>query len=208
MSGNEVQMTKLIPWGTETLITLVFSNRAYALLMADNTYLASDGSLQKDISEQTLYTIEFYAGKIAFKSTHDKKWVAFKWVFWSLLVSNPWFELRSKARSHFLDLRLFRADLSNNSCRGRRPLKTDSCVCIVHQQDSEICDLMSRAENVRQHGTSNALQQNYCRIQHPLQVLDSYWPEGHPSNKKDISWQRRTVHAGRFSPSNHPRLHD
>ena len=64
-------MTKITPWGVDTLITLVFKDKGYALVTADNRYLATDGSLETSCSANTLFTIEFYAGNIAFKSKAD-----------------------------------------------------------------------------------------------------------------------------------------
>uniref|UniRef100_H2ZLS8 Fascin n=1 Tax=Ciona savignyi TaxID=51511 RepID=H2ZLS8_CIOSA len=66
-AGDEVHMTKRTPWGEDTLITLVFKNNGYALLTSNNCYLASDGTLHQTCKgEDTIYTIEFYSGKIAF----------------------------------------------------------------------------------------------------------------------------------------------
>ena len=64
-------MTKVTPWGVDTVITLVFQDKGYALVTADNRYLATDGSLEASCSGGTLFTIEFYAGNIAFKSVAD-----------------------------------------------------------------------------------------------------------------------------------------
>lgn len=75
MSQDELHMTKVTPWGVGTLITLVFRDKGYALVTADNRYLATDGSLEKSCSENTLFTIEFFSGNIAFKSKKDGRFV-------------------------------------------------------------------------------------------------------------------------------------
>ncbi|CAK8695906.1 unnamed protein product [Clavelina lepadiformis] len=75
-TDDAVHMTKRTPWGVDTLITLVFKDKGYALVTSNNMYLASDGSLEKTCSDKTLFTIEFYAGKIAFKSKSDSKYLS------------------------------------------------------------------------------------------------------------------------------------
>ena len=64
-------MTKRTPWGVETVITLVFQDKGYALVTSNKKYLASDGSLEDSCSEKTLFTIEFYTGNVALKSKAD-----------------------------------------------------------------------------------------------------------------------------------------
>lgn len=76
VKGDELHMTKITPWGVDTLITLVFQDKGYALVTADNRYLATDGSLEKSCSKNCLYTIEFYSGNIAFKSKADGRFLA------------------------------------------------------------------------------------------------------------------------------------
>nr|CAB3247262.1 fascin-like [Phallusia mammillata] len=75
LEDNEVRMNKPIPWGPNALITLVFADESYALMLPNGTYLACDGSLQPKLSNETAYTIEFYDGKIAFKSKANKKYL-------------------------------------------------------------------------------------------------------------------------------------
>ena len=71
VGGKELQMKKPTPWGVDTLITLVFKDKGYALVTADNRYLTTDGSLVDAYSSKTLFTIEFFSGNVAFKSKED-----------------------------------------------------------------------------------------------------------------------------------------
>ena len=64
-------MTKTTPWGVDTVITMVFKDNGYALVTSDGRYLATDGSLEKSCSENTLFTVEFYTGNVALKSKAD-----------------------------------------------------------------------------------------------------------------------------------------
>lgn len=70
---DAIHMTKVTPWGVETVMTLLFREKAYAILTSDDRYLAVDGSLEPSCSTNTLYTIEFYSGNIAFKSKENGK---------------------------------------------------------------------------------------------------------------------------------------
>lgn len=55
------------PWGVGALITLIFQNRQYCLRSCDSRYLRSDGRLVWEPEPRARYTLEFKAGKLAFK---------------------------------------------------------------------------------------------------------------------------------------------
>lgn len=55
------------PWGVDALITLIFRSRQYCLRSCDSRYLRSDGRLVREPEPQARYTLEFKAGKLAFK---------------------------------------------------------------------------------------------------------------------------------------------
>ncbi|XP_058560933.1 fascin-2 isoform X2 [Neofelis nebulosa] len=55
------------PWGVGALITLIFQNRQYCLRSCDSRYLRSDGRLVGEPEPRARYTLEFKAGKLAFK---------------------------------------------------------------------------------------------------------------------------------------------
>lgn len=57
------------PWGVDALITLIFRSRQYCLRSCDSRYLRSDGRLVREPEPQARYTLEFKAGKLAFKDT-------------------------------------------------------------------------------------------------------------------------------------------
>lgn len=72
VTDNQLQVTKMTPWGVETLITLVYKDRAYGLMTSDNRFLSLDGSLHPSFDDSTAYTLEFYAGCIAFKANSGR----------------------------------------------------------------------------------------------------------------------------------------
>ncbi|KAM9209010.1 fascin-2 isoform 1-T1 [Dugong dugon] len=55
------------PWGVDALLTLTFQNRQYCLRARDSRYLRSDGRLVGEPEAHARYTLEFKAGKLAFK---------------------------------------------------------------------------------------------------------------------------------------------
>uniref|UniRef100_F6WYV6 Fascin n=2 Tax=Ciona intestinalis TaxID=7719 RepID=F6WYV6_CIOIN len=76
-NGEEVHMTKRTPWGEDTLITLLFKDKGYALVTSNSKYLGYDGTLHAEPKgQECLFTIEFYSGKIAFKSKHDGRYLS------------------------------------------------------------------------------------------------------------------------------------
>ncbi|XP_048653338.1 fascin-2 isoform X2 [Marmota marmota marmota] len=56
-----------MPWGVEALLTLIFQSRRYCLKSSDSRYLRSDGRLVREPEAHACYTLEFKAGKLAFK---------------------------------------------------------------------------------------------------------------------------------------------
>ncbi|XP_075418464.1 fascin-2 [Tenrec ecaudatus] len=55
------------PWGVDALVTLTFQSRQYCLRARDSRYLRSDGRLVWEPETRARYTLEFKAGKLAFK---------------------------------------------------------------------------------------------------------------------------------------------
>ncbi|XP_004709290.1 fascin-2 [Echinops telfairi] len=55
------------PWGVDALVTLTFQSRQYCLRARDSRYLRSDGRLVWEPEARARYTLEFKAGKLAFK---------------------------------------------------------------------------------------------------------------------------------------------
>ncbi|XP_028643769.1 fascin-2 isoform X1 [Grammomys surdaster] len=56
-----------MPWGVDALVTLIFQSRRYCLKSYDSRYLRSDGRLVWEPEAHACYTLEFKAGKLAFK---------------------------------------------------------------------------------------------------------------------------------------------
>ncbi|KAM3622754.1 uncharacterized protein V6R79_002785 [Siganus canaliculatus] len=65
--GDEVSIDRDIPWGFDSLITLVYRDQRYHLETSDNRFLRSDGSLAARTERDTGYMLEFLSGKVAFR---------------------------------------------------------------------------------------------------------------------------------------------
>jgi len=115
--GDELQMSKPTPWGVNFLLTLVFQDKGYAIVTSNNRFLSCDGSLEASCSEKTLYTIEFYSGKLAFKSKFNSKYLApvgpkgrietrkntpGKDEYFTLIDSHPQISLLSKTKNRYV----------------------------------------------------------------------------------------------------------
>ena len=64
---DEIAADSNTPWGVDALVTLIFQNRQYCLKSCDSRYLRSDGRLVWEPEARARYTLEFKAGKLAFK---------------------------------------------------------------------------------------------------------------------------------------------
>jgi len=115
--GESLLMSKPTPWGTPFLVTLVYRDHGYAIVTSNNKYLSATGQLKEECSEATLYTIEFYSGKIAFKSKSNHKYLApigpkgrietrkskaGKDEYFTLVDSHPQVSLMSTTKSRFV----------------------------------------------------------------------------------------------------------
>ncbi|XP_058022313.1 fascin-2 [Ahaetulla prasina] len=69
---DEISIDSNIPWGVDSLITLTFQNKKYCLRTCDNRYLRNDGALVQEPDRHSGYTLEFKAGKLAFKDCDGK----------------------------------------------------------------------------------------------------------------------------------------
>ena len=69
---DEIATDSNLPWGVDALITLCFQNTKYSLRTADERYLRCDGILVPEPGARTGYTLEFKAGKLAFKDCDGK----------------------------------------------------------------------------------------------------------------------------------------
>lgn len=69
---DEIATDSNLPWGVDALITLCFQDNKYSLRTADERYLRCDGTLVPEPGTRTGYTLEFKAGKLAFKDCDGK----------------------------------------------------------------------------------------------------------------------------------------
>uniref|UniRef100_A0A4W3K0C4 Fascin n=1 Tax=Callorhinchus milii TaxID=7868 RepID=A0A4W3K0C4_CALMI len=72
---DELSVDSNIPWGVDALITLIYQEKRYSIQTCDKRFLRNDGKLIKEPGESTSYTLEFKAGKIAFKD-HEGKYLS------------------------------------------------------------------------------------------------------------------------------------
>lgn len=71
-ADGEVCMDSDIPWGVDSLITLVYLDGKYSLKTCDNCFLSNDGKLVKEHGPNTSFTLELKSGKLAFKDCEGK----------------------------------------------------------------------------------------------------------------------------------------
>ncbi|XP_032900257.1 fascin-2 [Amblyraja radiata] len=75
MQEDELSADSNIPWGVDALITLIYQDKKYSIQTCDNRFLRTDGKLVNKRDLDTSYTLEFKAGKIAFKD-HEGKYLS------------------------------------------------------------------------------------------------------------------------------------
>ncbi|KAJ8254144.1 hypothetical protein COCON_G00207560 [Conger conger] len=69
---DEISVDSNIPWGVDSLLTLVYLDGKYCLKTCDSRFLSHDGKLQKENGPTTAYTLELKSGKLAFKDCEGK----------------------------------------------------------------------------------------------------------------------------------------
>lgn len=69
---DEISMDSNIPWGVDSLITLVYLEGKYSLKTCDNRFLRNDGKLVMEHGPNTSFTLELKSGKLAFKDCEGK----------------------------------------------------------------------------------------------------------------------------------------
>ncbi|KAI4900548.1 hypothetical protein NFI96_026735 [Prochilodus magdalenae] len=69
---SEISVDSNIPWGVDSLVTLVYIDGKYSLKTCDNRFLKSDGKLVKDYGPHAGFTLELRSGKLAFKDNEGK----------------------------------------------------------------------------------------------------------------------------------------
>ena len=64
---GELSTDRDVPWGVDSLVTLVYRDQRYHLETSDNRFLRGDGSLSAQTDADTGYTLEFRSGRVAFR---------------------------------------------------------------------------------------------------------------------------------------------
>nr|XP_061829420.1 fascin-2-like isoform X2 [Nerophis lumbriciformis] len=71
-SDGEISVDSNIPWGVDSLVTLVYQDGKYSLKTCDSRFLSNDGKLVKENTNTTSFTLELKSGKLAFKDCGGK----------------------------------------------------------------------------------------------------------------------------------------
>ncbi|XP_057673216.1 fascin-2-like [Corythoichthys intestinalis] len=71
-SDGEISVDSNIPWGVDSLVTLMYRDGKYSLKTCDGRFLSNDGKLVKENADSASFTLELKSGKLAFKDCDGK----------------------------------------------------------------------------------------------------------------------------------------
>ncbi|KAJ0033623.1 hypothetical protein NQD34_000730 [Periophthalmus magnuspinnatus] len=61
-----------VPWGVDSLITLVYRDQRYHVQTCSHRFLRADGTLSADTDQHTGFTLEFRSGSVAFRDAEGR----------------------------------------------------------------------------------------------------------------------------------------
>ena len=67
LDEDELHIDEIIPWGSEAILAVEYSNQRYCIRASNGFYFHNDGKLVEQQTDETLFTIELHKGYLTFK---------------------------------------------------------------------------------------------------------------------------------------------
>ncbi|XP_031561286.1 protein singed-like [Actinia tenebrosa] len=71
-ASQDIKVSEIIPWGADAMVTLEFTDGAYAIVASNDKYLKSNGDLSDELTDECKFSIEFHQKNIAFRDHKGK----------------------------------------------------------------------------------------------------------------------------------------